>query len=125
MHVVDEPGSTAANARSLADGSGVKVAVFPDGLDPNIPDFMRGGTSAIFDYEDFTGEGTGAVTGGEEAVGEPSSIIAQGNEVFDLSGEVNPAHPLPPGCTIRIEGVAPGASVAVMKVFGDANLAFN
>ncbi len=125
MHVVDEPGSTAPDARSLADGAGVKVAVFPDGLDPTIPDFMRGGTSAIFDYEDFTGEGTGGVTGGEEAFGDASSIISQGNEVFDLSGEVNPAHPLPPGCNIRIEGVAPGASVAVMKVFGDANLAFN
>ena len=125
MHVVDEPGSTAPVARSLADGSGTKVAVFPDGLDPNIPDFMRGGTSAIFDYQDFTGEGTGGVTGGEEAFGDASSIISQGNQVFDLSGEVNPAHPLPPGCNIRIEGVAPGASVAVMKVFGDANLAFN
>jgi hypothetical protein len=125
MHVVDEPGSTAPDARSLADGAGVKVAVFPDGLDPTIPDFMRGGTSAIFDYEDFTGEGTGAVTGGEEAFGDASSIISQGNQVFDLSGEVNPAHPLPAGCNIRIEGVAPGADVAVMKVFGDANLAFN
>jgi hypothetical protein len=117
-----------AAAHSLANGAGVKVAVFPDGLDPNIPDFRRdGGTgpSAIFDYQDFTGEGTTGVTGGEEAFGDASSIIAQGNQTYDLSGEVNPAHPLPPGCTIKIEGVAPGASLAVMKVFGDTNFAFN
>lgn len=114
-----------AAAHSLANGAGVKVAVFPDGLDPNIPDFERNGTSAIFDYQDFTGEGTTGVTGGEEAFGDASSIISQGNQTFDLSGEVNPAHPLPPGCTIKIEGVAPGASLAVMKVFGDTNFAFN
>jgi hypothetical protein len=115
-------------AHSLADGSGVKVAVFPDGLDPNIPDFKRdGGTgpSAIFDYQDFTGEGTGGLTGGAEAFGDASSIISQGNQTFDLSGEVNPAHPVPSGCNIKIEGVAPGASLAVMKVFGATNFAFN
>ena len=114
-----------AAAHSLANGAGVKVAVFPDGLDPNIPDFERNGTSAIFDYEDFTGDGPGGVTGGEEAFGDASSIISQGNQTFDLSGEVNPAHPLPTGCTIKIEGVAPGASLAVMKVFPASGAAFN
>ncbi|HYA00489.1 MAG TPA: S8 family serine peptidase [Candidatus Binatia bacterium] len=127
MNVDFGPGGPPA-AHSLANGAGVKVAVFPDGLDPNIPDFRTGGgtgPSAIFDYEDFTGEGTGGVTGGEEAFGDASSIIAQGNQTYDLSGEVNPAHPVPAGCTIKIEGVAPGASLAVMKVFGDTNFAFN
>ncbi|HLI55530.1 MAG TPA: S8 family serine peptidase, partial [Actinomycetota bacterium] len=76
-------------------------------------------------YQDFSGEGVNGVTGGEEAFGDVSSIAAQGNQTFDLSGEVNPAHPLPPGCTIRIQGVAPGASVAVMKVFGHTNAALN
>jgi hypothetical protein len=118
-----------AAAHSLANGAGVKVAVFPDGLDPNIPDFRTaGGTgpSAIFDYEDFSGEGTGGVTGGEEAFGDASSIISQGNQVFNLAGEVNPALPTPAApCYIKIEGVAPGASLAVMKVFGNTNYAFN
>jgi hypothetical protein len=118
-------GTSQLAAHSLATGAGVKVAVFPDGLDPNIPDFMRGGKSAIFDYQDFTGEGKNGVTGGEEAFGDASSIIAQGTQTYDLSGEVNPAHPLPAGCNIRIEGVAPGADLAVMKVFGDTNFAFN
>jgi hypothetical protein len=126
MSVDFGPGSTQPAAHALATGKGVKIAVFPDGLDPNIPDFIRpGGTSAIFDYQDFTGEGLGAQTGGEEAFGDASSLISQGNQVFDLSKEVNPAHPLPAGCNIRIEGVAPDASVAVMKVFGDTNSSFN
>jgi hypothetical protein len=124
MNVDFGPGGPPA-AHSLANGSGVKIAVFPDGLDPNIPDFQRNGHSAIFDYQDFSGEGTNGVTGGEEAFGDASSIISQGNQTFDLSGEVNPAHPLPPGCNIKIEGVAPGADLAVMKVFGDTNFAFN
>lgn len=126
MNVDFGPGSTQPAAHDYATGKGVKIAVFPDGLDPNIPDFKRpNGSSAIFDYEDFTGEGLGAKTGAEEAFGDASSLIAQGTQTYDLSGEVNPAFPLPPGCNIRIKGVAPDASVAVMKVFGDANLAFN
>ncbi len=125
MFVDFGPGATQPAAHDLANGAGVKVAVFPDGLDPNIPDFMRGGKSAIFDYQDFTGEGTNGVTGGAEAFGDASSIISQGTQTYDLSGEVNPAHPLPAGCNIRIQGVAPGADLAVMKVFGATNFAFN
>jgi hypothetical protein len=45
--------------------------------------------------------------------------------VYDLSGFVNPAHPLPPGCTIRIKGVAPGASLAVMNLSGPNPAFFN
>ena len=115
----------ATQAQKLATGKGVKVAVFPDGLDPNIPDFMRGGHSVIFDYRDFTGEGPKGVTGGEEAFGDASSIAAQGTHTYDLSGEVSPHFPLPKNCDIRVKGVAPGASLAVMKVFGDVNSAFN
>ena len=42
MNVDFGPGGPPA-AHSLANGTGVKVAVFPDGLDPNIPDFQRNG----------------------------------------------------------------------------------
>ncbi|HEU5001674.1 MAG TPA: S8 family serine peptidase [Actinomycetota bacterium] len=125
MQVNYGPGVTQPAANDLATGTGVKVAVFPDGLDPNIPDFTRNGSSVIFDYQDFSGDGINGVTGGEEAFGDASSIAAQGNQTYDLSGEVNPAHPLPAGCTIRIQGVAPGASLAVMKVFGHSNGAPN
>lgn len=109
----------AATAHDGLTGSGVKVAVFPDGLDPTIPDYVRSnGKHVIFDYKDFTGGGPNGVTGGAEAFGDVSSIAAQGRRTYDLSTVTNPAVPLPNGCDIRIKGVAPGASIAVMKVFG-------
>lgn len=100
-------------------GKGVKIAVFPDGLQPDIRDYIRpNGQHAIFDYRDFTGEGLDFPTGGGEAFGDASSLIAQGRTTYDLSKEVNPNLPLPNNCDIKIRGVAPGASLAVMKVFG-------
>jgi hypothetical protein len=109
----------AARTHRDTTGKGVKVAVFPDGLQPNIKDFIRpNGSHAIFDYRDFTGDGPNGVTGAGEAFGDASSIISQGRQVFDLSNEVNTNLPLPKGCDIKIKGVAPGASLAVMKVFG-------
>jgi Subtilase family len=134
LSLIDTPANDTPDgvAGTGINGDGVKVAVFPDGLDPNIPDFIRqggpdAGQSAIFDYQDFTGEGAGAQTGGEEAFGDASSLIAQGTETYDLSGEVNAAKAglVTSPCNIRIQGVAPGASVAVMKVFGNSNLAFD
>ncbi len=100
-------------------GHGVRIAVFPDGLQDNIRDYIRpNGQHAIFDYRDFTGEGLNFPTGGGEAFGDASSLIAQGRTTYDLSKEVNPNLPLPKNCDIKIRGVAPGASLAVMKVFG-------
>ncbi len=42
-----------------------------------------------------------------------------------MSGFVNPAHPLPPGCNIKIKGVAPGASLAFLNVRGSNPAFFN
>jgi hypothetical protein len=105
-------------ASDLADGSGVTVAFLADGLDINNPDFTRNGNSIFTDYADFTTEGPDAATNGAEAFGDASAIAAQGNQVYDLSQAVNPAHPLPPGCNVRVRGVAPGASLVALKVFG-------
>ncbi|HVU92526.1 MAG TPA: S8 family serine peptidase, partial [Jatrophihabitans sp.] len=106
------------NAQQLADGSGVKVAFIADSLDPNNPDFIRPDGSHVFvDYQDFSGAGPSAPSDGREAFGDASSIAAQGTVVHDLSQFVNQAHPLPPGCNIRVVGVAPGASL-VGLVFG-------
>ena len=67
----------------------------------------------------------------------PAPSWPRAPRTYDLSGEVNPAFttaggnaggsPTPIGspCDIKIEGVAPGASLAVMKVFGSSNLAFD
>lgn len=117
-HTEFQPGAGLPAAHDLVDGSGVTVAFIADGLDINNPDLTRGGHSIVTDYQDFSGDGVNATTGGGEAFGDAASIAAQGNQVYDLSTFVNPAHPLPPGCNIRIEGMAPGANLVALKVFG-------
>ena len=100
-------------------GAGVTVAWIADGLDPNNPDFIRNGTSIFKDYVDFSGNGPNTQTGGEEAFGDASMIAAQGNETYDLSDYNNPAYPLPKNCDIKIEGMAPGASLIGLKAGGE------
>ena len=106
-------------AEQIVDGTGIKVGIIADGIDPNNPDLIRAnGQHVIFDYQDFSGFGLGAPTDGREAFLDAGTIASQANQTYDLSGFVNPAHPLPPGCTIKIEGIAPGASLAVLNVAG-------
>jgi subtilisin family serine protease len=113
-----------AAAEQITDGSGVKVGILADGIDPNNPDLIRpNGQHVIYDYQDFGGAGTNAPTDGREAFLDAGTIASQGNQTYDLSGFVNPAHPLPPGCNIKIDGIAPGASLAVMNM--GANGFFN
>ena len=113
-------------ANQIVNGSGVKVGIIADGIDPNNPDLIRAnGQHVIFDYEDFSGFGLGAPTDGREAFLDAGTIASQGNQTYDLSGFVNPAHPLPAGCTIKIKGIAPGASLAVLNVAGSNAGFFN
>ena len=105
-------------AQNLVDGTGVKVGYIADGIDVDNPDFIRADGSHVFgDYQDFSGDGPNAPTAGAEAFGDASSIAAQGRQTYDLSQFVNPAHPLPPGCNIRIRGVAPGSTLYGYKVY--------
>ncbi|MBV9002133.1 MAG: S8 family serine peptidase [Solirubrobacterales bacterium] len=106
-------------AEQIVDGTGVKVGIIADGIDPNNPDLIRAnGQHVIFDYQDFSGFGLGAPTDGREAFLDAGTIASQANQTYDLSGFVNPAHPLPPGCNIKIKGIAPGASLAVLNLSG-------
>src|SRR2546430_643706 len=107
----------ATRAQNLATGKGVKVGFVADGLDVDNPDLVRAdGSHVVVDFQDFTSEGTAAPTDGAEAFGDASAIAAQGRQTYDLADFVNPASPLPRGCTIQIRGVAPGASLSVAKV---------
>ncbi|MGN6606665.1 MAG: S8 family peptidase [Jatrophihabitans sp.] len=107
-------------ATKIVTGAGVKVAFMADGIDPNNPDFIRANGRHVFvDYQDFTGEGRNAPSGAAEAFGDASSIAAQGRKVYDLHNYGNNPT-LPSGCTIRVRGMAPGASLVGLKVFGNA-----
>lgn len=113
-------------ANKIADGSGIKVGIIADGIDPNNPDLIRpNGQHVIFDYQDFSGDGPLSVTGGLLAYLTAGLVAAQGNQVYDLSQFVNPARPLPAGCNIKIEGLAPGASLAMINPFGNDTAVFN
>ena len=113
-------------AEQIVTGTGIKVGIIADGIDPNNPDLIRaGGQHVIFDYQDFSGFGPGAPTDGRESFLDAGTIASQGNQTYDLSGFVNPAHPLPPGCNIKIDGIAPGASLAVLNVAGSNAGFFN
>jgi hypothetical protein len=121
----DSSDPTQPTARSLGiDGSGVTVGFIADGLNINDPDFIRAdGTKVFTDYVDFGGDGTAVATGGDEAFGDASSIAAQGRHVYNISDYS--ALPLTTPCYIRVEGVAPGASLVGLDIFGAEDTGFN
>ncbi|HET9895461.1 MAG TPA: S8 family serine peptidase [Streptosporangiaceae bacterium] len=122
IHAAAQSGKTSAQGLGYT-GAGVKVAYIADGIDPNNQDFIRANGKHVFiDNEDFSGTGTSAPTNGGEAFLDASSIAAQGRHVYDISTY---GGPLSVPCRIRILGVAPGASLIGLNVFGSSNLAFN
>lgn len=110
----DSNDPSAKTARSLGfTGKGVKVAYIADGTDVNNPDFIRADGSHVFtDYKDFTGEGAISEGPNNEAALDASSIAAQGLVRHAITTQ-------PAGCDIRVEGVAPGASLVGLRVFPD------
>lgn len=111
-------------ARALGfTGAGTTVAFIADGLDTHIPDFTRNGHSVFVDYKDFSGEGTATPTGGGEAFLDAGSIAAQGHSVYDVSHYSS--LPLNRPCPIRVVGVAPGANLVGLDIFGNEDAGYN
>jgi hypothetical protein len=123
IHAATQSGTGDAAQALGYTGAGVKVAYIADGIDPDNPDFIRANGQHVFvDNEDFSGTGTAAPTGGGEAYIDSSSIAAQGRHVYNVSGY---GEPLSTACRIRVLGVAPGASLVGLNVFGSADEAYN
>jgi len=112
----------AQTARKLGfNGAGVTVAYLADGIDINNVNFIRrNGKSVFTDYKDFTGDGTrGPSTGGGEAFLDANSIAGQGRHVYNV--QFFGPQTLTEKCNIKIEGVAPGANIVGLRIFGFNN----
>src|SRR5580692_9807520 len=123
IHAATQSGTGDAAQALGYTGAGVKVAYIADGVNPNNPDFIRANGQHVFvDYQDFSGAGTTPPPTGAEAFLDSSSIAAQGREVYNVAGY---GVGLSTACKIRILGVAPGASLVGLNVFGQAEDAYN
>ncbi|MGD0698809.1 MAG: S8 family serine peptidase [Trebonia sp.] len=117
----DSTAQGAVTARSLGyTGAGVKVAFLADGINPANDNLQRGGKPVITTYKDFSGDGTSAPTQAGEAFLDANAIAGQGRQVFNVAGFS--AQSPGPACDIRIEGMAPGASLVALKVFSNDNI---
>jgi hypothetical protein len=100
------PQRTADEASRIANGSGVLVAI--DGMNAlaGNPDFIRkDGSHVVIDSPTPNADDSD-----DEAYGDASSVAGQGTVTYDYSTEL-PFAGLPAGCTFKIEGDAPGASL--------------
>lgn len=93
-------------ASKVATGKGVVVAIYGMNDLAGNPNFVRpDGSHVVIDAPDYTADDSDG-----EFYGDASSVAGQGLVTYDYSKEL-PYSGLPAGCTFRIKGVAPDASL--------------
>jgi hypothetical protein len=106
MHYETDDPSAPDMADTLADGSGVIVAI--DGMNSlaGNPDLIRpDGSHVVIDSPTPNADASN-----DEAYGDATSVAGQGTVVYDYSKEL-PFSGLPSGCTFVMKGDAPGATL--------------
>jgi hypothetical protein len=106
LHVETDVKGDRDQAALVATGKGVIVA--NDGINElaGNPNFQRAdGSHVVIDAPDYTADDSDG-----EYYGDASSIAGQGLVTYDFATEL-PFSGLPTGCTFRIKGVAPDASL--------------
>ena len=105
---VDNPDnpSDPDQASKVATGKGVVVAIYGMNDLAGNPNFVRqDGSHVVIDAPDYTADDSDG-----EFYGDASSVAGQGLITYDYAKEL-PYSGLPAGCTFRIKGVAPDASL--------------
>jgi subtilisin family serine protease len=118
MNIEFQAGSEQPAAHDIADGTGVKVGIIADGIDPNNPDLIRAnGQNVVLDYQDFSGFGNSAPTDARESFldGGCHCVARQSDLRLERFRESSAS---PPAWLQHSYGVAPGAGLAVMNLAG-------
>jgi subtilase family protein len=106
MHVETDNPDDPNQASRIATGKGVIVAIQGMNDLAGNPNFQRAdGSHVVIDAPDYTADHSDG-----EFYGDASSVAGQGLITYDFAKEL-PFSGLPAGCTFRIKGVAPDASL--------------
>jgi Subtilase family len=113
-------GPGADEADTIADGSGVVVAIDGMNLIAGQPDFQRpNGQHVVEDAPDYNPADIPNNDALDEWFGDGSSVAAQGTVTYQYASEL-PFSNMPQGCTFVIKGDAPGSTLVDLSLVDPA-----
>ncbi len=116
-HFLHQP-ERSDDAATIATGKGVRVGLTGVNHLAGNPNFIRpNGEHVVVDSPTPDADNSNLGGGGDEWYGDASTISGQGTVTYDFSHEL-PYSGLPQGCTFRIVGIAPDASLVDTGFFG-------
>ncbi len=119
-HFMSQPSQPSDGSR-IATGKGVKVGLTGINQLAGNPNLIRpDGEHVVIDSPTPNEDDSNFDGGGDEWYGDASSVAGQGTVTYDFSKEL-PFSNLPSGCTFRIVGTAPDASLVDTGYFGEGD----